>query len=51
MDIYLPNEFYELREDLPDWRDASPCERVMEKASDYRAAGTDTCADPSWRVF
>ena len=51
MDIYLPNEFYELREDLPDWRDAPPCEHVLEKASDCRAAGTDVCADPSWRVF
>jgi len=51
MDIYLPNEFYELREDLPDWRDASSCERVLEKAGDEKTAGADACADPSWRVF
>jgi len=50
MDIYLPTEFYELRDNLDDWRDASPCEHVLDKAGD-RMAGTDTCADPSWRVF
>ena len=55
MDIYLPTDFYELREDLPDWRDASPCERVLEKTSnllqDRRAVEPDACADPGWRVF
>ena len=51
MDIYLPAEFYELRDNLNDWCDATPCERVLDKAGDCRAAGTDTCADPSWRVF
>ena len=50
MDIYLPNEFYELREDLPDWRDAAPCSPVHDKAGDHRVS-TDDCADPSWRVI
>jgi hypothetical protein len=56
MDIYLPNEFYELRAELRDWRDASSCDRVLERTSslllpDRRAMETDACADPGWRVF
>jgi hypothetical protein len=48
MDIYLPADFYALRENLHDWRDASnepmqppPC------PTDKR----DDCADPEWRVL
>lgn len=45
MDIYLPNEFYELRDDLPDWRDAP--------ASDTQHKGEpqEESADPNWQAL
>jgi hypothetical protein len=45
MDVYLPNEFYELRDDLPDWSDTSPAGTTEHKSSD------EECADPSWRAL
>ena len=46
MDIYLPNDFYALREDLPDWRDA-PEDGTAEPKSDSR----DESADPNWKTL
>ena len=52
MDIYLPAEFYELREDLREWRDAPPSDHVCDKTSEAKAAAaSDACADPSWKVI
>jgi hypothetical protein len=46
MDVYLPNDFYELRDDLPDWRDAPPAGETEPKAG-----SRDEAADPSWRAL
>lgn len=55
MDVYLPADFYRLRDDLPDWRDASATSTVNDKVFDERtlqaADGVNACADPNWRVF
>ena len=45
MDVYLPNDFYELRDDLPDWSDTAPVGLAEPKVAD------DECADPSWRTL
>jgi hypothetical protein len=45
MDVYLPNDFYQLRDDLPDWSDTSP-----EVAAEHKSSDGD-CADPSWRTL
>ncbi|HEX3896418.1 MAG TPA: hypothetical protein VHW73_09420 [Rudaea sp.] len=50
MDIYLPADFYALRENLHDWRDAAtPAEPVQPQPcpTDER----NDCADPDWRVL
>jgi hypothetical protein len=56
MDVYLPADFYRLREDLRDWRDASSVDlekpRTFEKVSaEFNADSRNACADPLWRVF
>ncbi len=55
MDVYLPADFYRLRDDLPDWREVSGASSGTEKSHDDRsmrvAADANTCADPQWRVF
>jgi hypothetical protein len=43
MDVYLPNDFFELRSDLPDWSDAPP---AMEH-KEWR----DESADPNWQTL
>jgi hypothetical protein len=45
MDIYLPTDFYELRDDLPDWRDAPGGE--AEHKSESREQGVD----PTWQAL
>ena len=45
MDIYLPNDFYQLRDDLPDWSDTSPLNATEPEVSD------NECPDPSWRTL
>ena len=45
MDVYLPNDFYELRDDLPDWSADSPL-----GAGEHKHSG-DECADPSWQTL
>jgi hypothetical protein len=49
MDIYLPNDFYQLRDDLPDWREAASQQTPNHHAD--AAAAPDACADPSWKVI
>jgi hypothetical protein len=44
MDVYLPNEFYELRSDLPDWSDAAT-------EMPHRSEARDDSADPNWQVI
>jgi hypothetical protein len=55
MDNYLPADFYRLRGDLLDWRDASATNAETEKKFDERtlhpADTVNACADPTWRVF
>ena len=55
MDIYLPDEFYLLKDELNDWRDSGSAngvgERTPQPATDNREAATNGCVDPSWRVF
>jgi hypothetical protein len=54
MDVYLPADFCKLRDELPDWRDAPPCERngaeTSLRESPYHDAPA-TCADPDWCVI
>ena len=45
MDIYLPNEFYALRDELPDWRDPSPCE------PECKTERRDDNVDPNWQAI
>jgi hypothetical protein len=55
MDVYLPADFYRLRDDLPDWRDVSSACAGTEKSSEQRGVPVtdkaNACADPQWRVF
>ena len=46
MDVYLPNDFYELRNDLPDWREAADVCRETETVP-----VREDSADPSWQVI
>ena len=46
MDIYLPTDFYELRGDLPDWRDAPSGGETEHKPESH---GEN--ADPNWQVI
>jgi hypothetical protein len=53
MDIYLPADFYALRENLHDWRDAGTSVESMQ-SSELHSCSTiepNSCADPNWRVF
>ncbi len=50
MDIYLPADFYALREILHDWRDAGTSTEPVQP----QPCPTDDrngCADPDWRVL
>ena len=52
MDLYLPIDFYQLRDDLPYWRDA-PVEHAEPRrygASEPASPARDACADPLWQV-
>jgi hypothetical protein len=46
MDIYLPAELLELRDELDDWRDLSSEARERDQAA--TAAGHGEGIDPSW---
>jgi len=48
MDVYLPSDFYQLRDDLPDWRDADAGETDTSRSVD---APREDCADPLWKVI
>jgi len=56
MDVYLPADFYRLREDMYDWRDTPVTDleksRTSEKASaELDAHSRNACVDPLWSVF
>jgi hypothetical protein len=56
MDVYLPADFYRLRDDLPEWRDAPETNaekwRPLENApAAFDSISRDACADPLWRVI
>ncbi len=53
MDIYLPADFYALRETLEEWRDAGTLTESMQSAHANAPStkGPNGCADPTWRVF
>jgi hypothetical protein len=56
MDVYLPADFYRLRDNLHDWRDAPTADTEKwpaphEGFAASHAASADSCADPLWRVF
>ncbi|MDR3386697.1 MAG: hypothetical protein P4L92_06545 [Rudaea sp.] len=55
MDVYLPADFYRLRDNLHDWRDAPAAdpEQWLAPRENCTAihAVSDACADPLWRVF
>ena len=44
MDIYLPNDFYDLRSDLPDWSDAP-------QENGHKPELHEDSADPSWQAI
>jgi hypothetical protein len=53
MDIYLPADFHELHDSVPDdWRDVSSSRPARERPADtLRDHDPELCADPSWRVI
>jgi hypothetical protein len=54
MDVYLPADFYRLRDDLHDWRDASSSDSDQSRKIDRDSMCPESrndCADPFWRVF
>jgi hypothetical protein len=51
MDLYLPVDFYHLRDDLPDWRDAPQTCHETEPARAADGSPRDACADPLWKVL
>ena len=51
MDLYLPVDFYQLRDDLPDWRDAPAASRETDSRHAPAETGPrDGCVDPLWKV-
>jgi hypothetical protein len=56
MDIYLPADFYALRDDLNDWRDSGTSADTGKSAdsaidSSHKAMADRGEADPNWRVL
>jgi hypothetical protein len=53
MDIYLPADFYALREGLDDWRDVGTSVEPDPSSQPHSHPMTEPngCADPNWRVF
>jgi hypothetical protein len=52
MDLYLPADYLNLREELPDWRDA-PSSGATETSPwrEYEAARQTDSVDPSWKTL
>lgn len=52
MDLYLPADYLNLREELDDWRDA-PSSRETETSPlrEYEAARRNDSVDPSWKTL
>jgi hypothetical protein len=51
MDIYLPADFYALRADLNDWRDAGTSADIEKSAQGTIDSPDQGEADPNWRVL
>lgn len=53
MDNYLPADFYALRKDLHDWRDAGTSVEPTQSSESHSGSTIEPngCADPNWRVF
>jgi hypothetical protein len=56
MDVYLPADFYRLRDDLPEWRDAPETNTEKWRSIETVPGATDStsrneCADPLWQVI
>ena len=56
MDIYLPADFYALRDDLNDWRDSGTSTETGKSAdgateSSHQAMADQGEVDPNWRVL
>ena len=51
MDLYLPVDFYNLRDDLPDWREAPAPSRETDRTHAADKSPRDACADPLWKVL
>lgn len=49
MDVYLPSDFYQLRDDLPDWRDSTPVRDEQDTTACTRTR--EDSADSLWKVF
>lgn len=50
MDIYLPSDFYQLRDNLPDWRDADATHYEAGASRSVEAPREDS-ADPLWQAI
>jgi hypothetical protein len=51
MDLYLPVDFYRLRDDLPDWCDAPSAGRESEIKPVAAATAPDAGPDPLWQAI
>ena len=56
MDVYLPADFYRLRDDLRDWRDApasvvEQSRKIEQEPVACDAQSRNDCTDPLWKVF
>jgi len=51
MDIYLPADFYELRCELNDWRDAGTSTDIEKSAEGTIESPDQGEADPNWKVL
>ena len=51
MDIYLPADFYALRCELNDWRDAGTSGDIEKSADGTTESPDQGEADPNWKVL
>jgi hypothetical protein len=51
MDIYLPADFYALRDGLNDWRDSGTSTDTAKSAEGSIESPDQGEADPNWRVL
>jgi hypothetical protein len=48
MDLYLPADYLNLREELDDWRDAPACRHAEAPQHERNAQQQNENVDPSW---